>query len=86
MLIIFHTVKKICRLYKICLSISKTIVTSVSKLMGMKKFVIALILVAGVTGIAFAAFDSSGSKKQKMKVEKKAEKKKECKRSCIFSI
>ena len=54
--------------------------------MGMKKFVIALILVAGVTGIAYAAFDSSGSKKQKMKVEKKAEKKKECKRSCIFSI
>lgn len=54
--------------------------------MGMKKFVIALILVAGVTGIAFAAFDSTGSKKQKMKVEKKAEKKKECKRSCIFSI
>jgi hypothetical protein len=52
----------------------------------MKKFLIALVLVAGVTGIAFAAFDSTGAGKKKVKVEKKAEKKKECKRSCMYSI
>ena len=55
----------------------------------MKKTVIALILAAGVTAIAFAALDSSGSSKKKIKTEKKAEqkqKKKECKHSCMYSI
>jgi hypothetical protein len=55
----------------------------------MKKVLVALILAGGVTAIAFAAFDSSGSSKKKVKTEKKAdqkEKKKECKRTCIYSI
>jgi hypothetical protein len=54
----------------------------------MKKFVVALVLVSGVTAIAFAAFDTSTSATKKMKTEKKSEtkKKKECKRTCMYSI
>ncbi|HEX7845489.1 MAG TPA: hypothetical protein VF476_06760 [Chitinophagaceae bacterium] len=49
----------------------------------MKKLVIGLALLGGVTAIAFASFSSRKTDKQV--VEKKAEKKKECKRSCLFS-
>jgi hypothetical protein len=53
----------------------------------MKKAIVALVLAAGVTAIAFAAFDTSGSSVQKAKTEKKTEykKKKECKRSCEYN-
>lgn len=53
----------------------------------MKKMIVALVLAAGVTAIAFAAFDSSGS--QKAKTEKKAgakDKKKQCMHTCMYSI
>ncbi len=55
----------------------------------MKKAIVALILAAGVTAIAFAAFDSSASTR-KVKTEKKTEmkekKKKECRRTCMYDI
>ena len=55
----------------------------------MKKLLIVLLLIAGLTVIAFASLTNRKSNKQsKQTIEKKAdkpEKKKECKRSCIFS-
>lgn len=53
----------------------------------MKKLVVALVLVSGVTAIAFAALDTSSSAK-KVKTEKKTEmkKKKECRHTCMYSI
>jgi hypothetical protein len=50
----------------------------------MKKILIAVVLVAGITAIAFASFTNRKGNKQS--IEKKAEKKekKECKRTCIF--
>lgn len=52
----------------------------------MKKVLVGITLVAGITAVAFAALDSSTSTK-KTQTEKKAEKqekKKECKRTCLF--
>lgn len=52
----------------------------------MKKILIALVLVAGITAIAFASFSSRKNNKQL--IEKKAEQKskeKKCQHSCIFS-
>jgi sortase (surface protein transpeptidase) len=56
----------------------------------MKKLLIVLLLLAGLTVIAFASLSSRKSNKQseKQSVEKKVEKqekKKECRRTCIFS-
>jgi hypothetical protein len=54
--------------------------------MNMKKLLIILVLIAGITAIAFASLSSRKSNKQA--IEKKAEKKekkKECSRTCIFS-
>jgi sortase (surface protein transpeptidase) len=55
----------------------------------MKKLLIVLLLIAGLTVIAFASLTNRKSNKQsKQKIEKKAEKqekKRECKKSCIFS-
>ncbi len=54
----------------------------------MKKLLVALVLAAGVTAIAFAAFDTSASSKKQVKTEKKTEtkKKKECRRTCLYDI
>jgi hypothetical protein len=52
----------------------------------MKKFIVALVLAAGVGVIGYAALTKNSSNKQT--IEKKAEKKekkKECKRTCLFS-
>ena len=49
----------------------------------MKKMLIGLALLGGVTAIAAASLGSRKTDKQN--IEKKAEKKKECKRSCLFS-
>jgi hypothetical protein len=61
----------------------------VIKSYGMKKLLIVLLLLAGLTAIAFASLSGRKSSKQdKQTIEKKAdkpEKKKECRRSCIFS-
>lgn len=54
----------------------------------MKRVMVALTLVAGITAVAFAALDSSKSTTKKAQTEKKTEKqekKKECKRTCFFS-
>ena len=54
----------------------------------MKKVIVALVMVAGVGAVTFAALDSSSAaKKEKKAVEKKAEKKekKQCKRTCFYS-
>ena len=55
----------------------------------MKKLLIVLLLIAGLTVIAFASLTNRKSNKQsKQTIEKKAdkqEKKKECKKSCMFS-
>ena len=55
----------------------------------MKKLLIVLLLIAGLTVIAFASLTNRKSNKQsKQTIEKKTEKqekKKECKKSCIFS-
>ena len=55
----------------------------------MKKLLIVLLLIAGLTVIAFASLNGRKSSKQtKQTIEKKVEKpekKKECRRSCIFS-
>jgi hypothetical protein len=58
----------------------------ITKLTGMKKLLIALILIAGITAIAFASLTNRRSNKHttEKKMEKK-EKKKECRRSCIFN-
>lgn len=52
----------------------------------MKKFLVALVLAAGVGAIAYASLSKNSSNKQTIekKTEKK-EKKKECKRTCLFS-
>ncbi|HPG12219.1 MAG TPA: hypothetical protein PLU37_11855 [Chitinophagaceae bacterium] len=47
----------------------------------MKKFIVALVLVAGIAAVAYASFSSN---KQKNDSEKKMEKKKECSHSCLF--
>ena len=51
----------------------------------MKKILIAVLLIAGITAIAFASLTNRKSNKQA--IEKKAEKKekKECRHSCLFS-
>ncbi|HEX7903733.1 MAG TPA: hypothetical protein VF487_07635 [Chitinophagaceae bacterium] len=51
----------------------------------MKKILIAVLLIAGITAIAFASLSNRKSNKQA--IEKKAEKKekKECRHSCLFS-
>ncbi|HET9431650.1 MAG TPA: hypothetical protein VFO70_10770, partial [Chitinophagaceae bacterium] len=66
------------------------VVTFKIKIYGMKKLLIVLLLLAGLTVIAFASLSSRKSNKQseKQSVEKKVEKqekKKECRRTCIFS-
>jgi hypothetical protein len=61
----------------------------VSKFQGMKKFVVALILAAGVTAIAFAALNTKSTVKKSIHSEKKEVKKmqkKECRRTCLYSI
>lgn len=52
----------------------------------MKKIIVAVTLVAGVAGIAFASMSSNKRKtSEEKKIEKKVEKKKkECRRSCSF--
>ncbi len=49
----------------------------------MKKILVAVVLMAGVTAVAFASFNNN---KKKAGIEKKAEKKKNCSRYCPFSI
>ena len=55
----------------------------------MKQVLIIILLLAGITAIAFASLGSrKTSKENKQAIEKKVEKqvkKKDCKRSCIFS-
>ena len=49
----------------------------------MKKILVAVVLLAGITAVAFASFNNN---KKKAGIEKKAEKKKkDCSRSCLFS-
>lgn len=51
----------------------------------MKKLLIALVLLGGITAVAFATLNSS---KKKAKIEKKTEKKerkRECRHTCPFS-
>jgi flagellar basal body-associated protein FliL len=50
----------------------------------MKKIVIALVLLGGITAFAFASLKSTSKKEQTEKKTEKKEKKKECKRTCIF--
>ena len=54
----------------------------------MKKLLVAIVLAAGCTAIAFAAFDTSVSSKKNVKIEKKTEmkKKKECRHTCMYQI
>ncbi|MEO5948637.1 MAG: hypothetical protein ABIP79_17615 [Chitinophagaceae bacterium] len=47
----------------------------------MKKILIVLVLIAGLTAVAFASFNNN---RKKAHTEKKMEKK-ECKRKCMFS-
>ncbi len=49
----------------------------------MKKLLIGMVLLGGVTAIAYASFSSHKNNKQT--TEKKMEKKKECKKQCMFS-
>lgn len=54
----------------------------------MKKFIVAVTLMAGMAGIAFASMSVNRKKaSDEKKIEKKAEKKKkkECRKSCWFS-
>ena len=51
----------------------------------MKRVLIAMVLLGGVTAIAFASLKSTNKKDQTEKKVEKKEKKKECKRTCIFS-
>ena len=61
----------------------KNIVIFQSKIPGMKKILVAVVLLAGITAVAFASFNNN---KKKAGIEKKAEKKKkDCSRSCLFS-
>jgi hypothetical protein len=47
----------------------------------MKKILVASVLIAGITAVAFASFNN---KKKKASTEQKMEKK-ECKHKCLFS-
>lgn len=47
----------------------------------MKRVLVVVVLLAGITAVAFASFTNSNKKNQ---TEKKMEKK-ECKRKCLFS-
>lgn len=47
----------------------------------MKKVLVAAVLLAGITAVAFASFSNN---RKKADTEKKTEKK-ECKRKCLFS-
>ena len=47
----------------------------------MKKVLVAVLLIAGLTAVAFASFNN---KKKKARTEQKMEKK-ECKQKCMFS-
>ena len=47
----------------------------------MKKVLVAVLLIAGLTAVAFASFNN---KKKKVNTEQKMEKK-ECKHKCMFS-
>ena len=47
----------------------------------MKKALVAVLLIAGLTAVAFASFNN---KKKKAGIEQKMDKK-ECKRKCMFS-
>lgn len=58
------------------------IVTYFSKIIGMKKFLVALVLAAGIGAIAYASLSKNSSNKQA--IDKK-EKKKECQKKCLFS-
>ena len=49
----------------------------------MKKILVAVVLMAGVTAVAFASFSSN---KKKTGIEMKADKKKNCSRQCLFNI
>lgn len=51
----------------------------------MKKYIVALVLAAGIGAIAYASLSKNSTNKQA--IEKKAEKKekKECKKTCLFS-
>ncbi|MBL7739360.1 MAG: hypothetical protein JNK14_09075 [Chitinophagaceae bacterium] len=52
----------------------------------MKKFLVALVLTAGVGAIAYASLSKSSSNKQAIeKKTDKKEKKKECQKKCLFS-
>jgi FtsZ-interacting cell division protein ZipA len=52
--------------------------------MNLKKLLIIVVLIAGITAIAFASFTNRKSNKQQ--TEKKTDKKeKQCKRTCMFS-
>jgi hypothetical protein len=60
------------------------IVPFVSKFSAMKKLIVGIVLLSGVTAVAFASF--SNKKKDKAAKEKKTEKKKrDCKKTCMFS-
>jgi len=48
----------------------------------MKKLLIAVVLMGGVTAVAFASFNN---KKKKATIEKKCDMKKECSHHCPFS-
>lgn len=49
----------------------------------MKKILVAFVLIAGITAVAFASFNNT---KKKAGIEKKAEKKKrDCSHTCPFS-
>ena len=62
------------------------VVTFSTKSFGMKKFIVALVLAAGVGAIAYASLSKNSSNKQAIeKKTDKQEKKKECKKTCMFS-
>ncbi|HMU47629.1 MAG TPA: hypothetical protein PKC72_14765 [Chitinophagaceae bacterium] len=51
----------------------------------MKRFLVVLILVAGLAAVAFASFNSNKKKTQTEKKAEKKEMKKKCSHSCMFS-
>jgi hypothetical protein len=58
-------------------------VTYNSKISAMKKILVAVVLLGGITAVAFASLNN---KKKDTSIEKKTEKKKkECRRTCDFS-
>lgn len=50
----------------------------------MKRFIVALVLVAGIAAVAYASFSSNKQKNDSEKKMEKKDKKKECKHSCLF--